>query len=85
MHNIEVNENENKTVQVKMLPQGHTCIYKVHGQCGRVKVKISKKTHVVTDIKQEMQNWNEGEMRIEGEETPEETIQLRVLSECKED
>ncbi len=62
--NIEIDEKVNKTVQIKGLAEGRTCMYKVQSSCGKIKVKHQAMREVLTELKEKMDDdWNDKEKK----------------------
>ena len=50
--NLEIDEQSNKTVQIKGLGEGNTCMYRIKSSCGKIKVKHQAMREVLSESKE---------------------------------
>ena len=62
--NMAIDEKVNKTVQIKGLAEGRTCMYRIQSTCGKIKVKHQSMKEVLSELKEKKDDdWNDREKR----------------------
>jgi predicted transcriptional regulator len=56
---LGISESTNKTVAIKGLAEGRTCMYRIKSTCGKIKVKHQTMREVLSELKEKNDYWND--------------------------
>ena len=58
-HNLEINQTANHTINITDLPEGRTCIYKIHSSCGNVRTSHEAVRYLRPQERENEIDWDE--------------------------